>query len=99
MTSAVTSDTRPATKRKTVKMPRKRTVKRGDRLAIVVAATDAAEGDDRADIGAALAQDSDFLRDVEIGFLDANGRRDGHGVIFFLTRFLPQISFTQSAQA
>ena len=34
MTSAVTSDTRPATKRKTVKMPRKRTVKRRDRLAI-----------------------------------------------------------------
>ena len=54
---------------------------RGDRFAIVVATADAAEGDDRADIGTALAQRGDFLRDVEIGFLDANGRRDGHGVI------------------
>jgi hypothetical protein len=34
MASAVTSDARPATKRKTVKMPLKRTVKRRDRLAI-----------------------------------------------------------------
>ena len=45
-----------------------------------------------ADIGTAFGQRRDFLRDVEIGFLNANGRRDGHGIIFFLTRFLPQIS-------
>ena len=36
--------------------------------------------DDRADIGAASGQRRDFLRDVEIGFLDADGRRDGHGM-------------------
>ncbi len=34
--------------------------------------------DDGADIGAAFAQRRDLLRDVEIGFLDANGRGDGH---------------------
>jgi hypothetical protein len=36
MTRAVTLDARPATKRKSVKMPRKRTVKRRDRLAIAL---------------------------------------------------------------
>ena len=34
--------------------------------------------DHRADIGAAFAQRRDFLRDVEIRLLDANGGRDGH---------------------
>ena len=46
---------------------------RGDRFAILAAAADAAEGNDRADIGAAARQRRDFLRDVEIGFLDADG--------------------------
>jgi hypothetical protein len=49
---------------------------RGNRLAILIAATDAAEGDDRADIGTAACQRCDFPRDVEIGFLNANGSRD-----------------------
>ena len=50
---------------------------RGDRLAVLAAAADAGERDDGADIGAALRQRRDFLRDVEIGFLDADGRGDG----------------------
>src|SRR5437660_9540828 len=51
---------------------------RGDRFAVLAAAADAAERDDGADIGAAFGERRDFLRDVEIRLLDANGRRDGH---------------------
>ena len=51
---------------------------RGDRFAVLAAAADAAERDDGADIGAAFGENSDFLRDVEIGLLDSDGRGDGH---------------------
>src|ERR1700716_2616968 len=51
---------------------------RGDRLAVLAAAADAAERDDGAHIGAAPGENSDFLRGVEIRFLDANGRGDRH---------------------
>ena len=50
----------------------------GDRLTVLAAAADAAERDHGPDIGAALAQRRDLLRDVEIRLLDANGRRDRH---------------------
>ena len=50
----------------------------GRRLALLAAAADAAEADDRADIGAALAEAGDLLRDVEVGSLDTDGRSNSH---------------------
>ena len=49
---------------------------RCQRGAMVAAAADAGEADDGADIGAARGQRGDFLRDIEIGLLNANGRSD-----------------------
>ena len=51
---------------------------RGDRFAVLAAAADAAERDDGTHIGAAFRENRDFLRDVEIRLLNANGRRDSH---------------------
>src|SRR5215475_2875978 len=52
---------------------------RRDRIACLGAAADAGEADDCADIGAVLAECSDLLRDVEIGFLYPDGRGHAHG--------------------
>ncbi len=51
---------------------------RCDRFAVLAAAADAAETDDGADIAAALGQHRDLMADVEIGFLDADGRCGSH---------------------
>src|ERR1700754_1263863 len=51
---------------------------RGDRFAILATPANAAERNHCADIGAPAGHRRDFLRDVEIGFLDANRRVDQH---------------------
>lgn len=50
---------------------------RRDLRTVLVGATDAGEADDRTDIGAALGQERDLARDVEIVFLDADGNGAG----------------------
>src|SRR6266699_4243921 len=66
---------------------------RRDRLVALAAPANAAEADDGSDVGAALGERSDLPRDVEIGFLNADGHIGGHGsiatpVFFALTRLL-----------
>src|SRR5258708_32225289 len=59
---------------------------RGDGPAVLAAPADARETYDRADIGAVLCERRYFLRDIEIGFLNADGHIGGHGIIAIMTR-------------
>src|SRR5258708_26132243 len=58
---------------------------RRDGPAVLAAPADARETYDRADIGAVLCERRYFLRDVEIGFLNADGHIGGHGIIAIMT--------------
>src|SRR5258708_40063131 len=58
---------------------------RRDGPAVLAAPADARETYDRADIGAVLCERRYFLRDVEIGFLNADGHIGGQGIIAVMT--------------
>src|ERR1700731_867579 len=54
---------------------------RGDGVAVLAVPANAGKADDGADIGARTRQRRDLLRNVEIGFLNANSHGSGHGRI------------------
>jgi len=57
---------------------------RRDVVTALAAAADAGKCHHRADVGPAMGQACNFARDVEIGFLDANGDDRGHGLLVFV---------------
>src|ERR1700720_4774942 len=59
---------------------------RRDGLRALAAPANAAETHDGADIGAALCERRYLLRDVEIGFLDADGHSGSHESIAMLVK-------------
>jgi hypothetical protein len=59
---------------------------RRDGLAALAAAANAGETHDGADVGTPFGERRYFLRDVEIGFLDADGHGSGHEIIAMLVK-------------